>query len=159
MTLEDLKEQAEIEFDDLHLLEKEILELLRVTADREPTVVERTAAGAFLAQFYGGVEGLLKRFVKNLGGKMPSGEAWHLELVRLFIHGSNSGMPALLDQKLYSVLAEFRKCRHAVRNCYGHELVWDKLRPLMELFSGVLHDFEISVNHTIELLSRNISDS
>ena len=118
MQLDDLTEMVEIEFEDLVMVAGEIAGLLVIAAGRDPTVVERTAAGAFLAQFYGGIESVLKRFVKNLGGRMPVGEAWHLELARMFLAESVSGMPVLFTHEQFSIVAEFRKCRHAVRNCY-----------------------------------------
>ena len=153
----ELKEQVQIEFENLHLVATEIKGILAVTAGRDPSNVERTAAGAYLAQFYGGIENIMKRFVKNLGGRMPSGDAWHVAMAQMFVDGSENGMPVLFSREQFTILSEYRKCRHAVRNCYGHELVWDKLHPLMERLPEVIKWFEDSVAKAVDNIAREYS--
>ena len=61
MTPAELREDVGVELEALEAIVQELLSLQADVADREPTVREQTAAAAFLAQFYTGVENILKR--------------------------------------------------------------------------------------------------
>ena len=62
----ELGEEIAIELEALEATVNELAALQHNVAHREPTVRESTAAAAFLAQFYNGVENILKR-IKPLG--------------------------------------------------------------------------------------------
>ena len=51
MTVEDLKEEISIELEFMETVVHELLSLKNELEHREPTVREKTAAGAFLAQY------------------------------------------------------------------------------------------------------------
>ena len=55
MTPDDLREEIAVELEALEITIRELLELQRDVATRTPTVREKTAAAAFLAQFYNGI--------------------------------------------------------------------------------------------------------
>ena len=61
MHLDELREEIEIELDLMKDTVNELVSLKKDVMGKSPTVREKTAAGAFLAQFYGGVENVLKR--------------------------------------------------------------------------------------------------
>ncbi|MCF6147691.1 MAG: hypothetical protein E3K37_03435 [Candidatus Kuenenia sp.] len=61
MTSDELKEEINIELESIETVLQELSLLRKDMADREPTVREKTAASAFMAQFYSGVENILKR--------------------------------------------------------------------------------------------------
>lgn len=61
MTPTELHEEVAVEVEALETTIRELVALQEAIADREPTVREKTAAAAFLAQFYNGVENILKR--------------------------------------------------------------------------------------------------
>ena len=56
-----LREEIAIELEAMEMTVKELLALQHDVAGRESTVRENTAAAAFLAQFYNGLENILKR--------------------------------------------------------------------------------------------------
>ena len=58
----------------------ELVALQRDLDHKEPTTREKTAAAAFLAQFYNGLENILKRIYRYHGLDLPTGETWHVEL-------------------------------------------------------------------------------
>jgi len=58
MTLAELQEEISIELELMGAIVQEAISLLDDLEGREPTVRERTAAGAFLAQFYGRIENI-----------------------------------------------------------------------------------------------------
>ena len=65
MNLADLEQEIAVELEALQTTVDELLALQHDAADREPTVREKTAAAAFLAQFYNGVENILFRLPGN----------------------------------------------------------------------------------------------
>ena len=87
MTAEELKAEIAVEFDLLQQVVGELEALRRDVGDREPTVREKTAAAAFLAQFYTGVENILKRLSRFHGVMLPVGENWHFDLFKRFCPG------------------------------------------------------------------------
>ena len=52
---------------------------------RQPSVREKTAAAAFLAQFYTGIENILKRICRFRSVLIPRGDTWHVELFQKFV--------------------------------------------------------------------------
>lgn len=100
MTAGELREDVAVE---LALLESTVFEavaLLRDVGGAEATVRERTAAAAFLAQFYGGVENVLKRLCRFHGVALPVGETWHVDLFRYFCEPPVDALPVLFDGPL-----------------------------------------------------------
>ena len=74
MTADELKAELAVEFDALRQVVNELEALRSDVAGREPTVREKTAAAAFLAQFYSGLENILKRLSRFHGVELPAGE-------------------------------------------------------------------------------------
>jgi hypothetical protein len=99
----------------------EAVSLLNDLAGREPTVREKTAAAAFLAQFYGGIENILKRIHRYHGIPMPTGESWHADVFKRFCSPPYAVFPVLFDDELAAKLAPFRKFRHVVHHGYGFQ--------------------------------------
>jgi len=56
---------------------------------QKPTVREKTAAAAFLAQFYGGIENILKRIHRYYGIPLSTGDAWYIEIFKRFCNPQN----------------------------------------------------------------------
>lgn len=84
MTAEELKSEIGLEFDALQQVVDELEALRRDVAGGEPTARKRTAAAAFPAQFYSGIENILRRLSRFHGVAPPAGENWHLDLFRRF---------------------------------------------------------------------------
>jgi hypothetical protein len=85
MTREELAEEIEVELEIMNETVREAIELRDDVGDRDPTVREKTATAAFLAQFYGGSvsqgeieagdvpEGSRSRFLREaIGAQLPS---------------------------------------------------------------------------------------
>ena len=75
MTFEELEEEVAFELEAIESTVTELLSLQGDVADREPTVREKTAAAAFLAQFYNGVENILKRLSRYHNIAITSGNS------------------------------------------------------------------------------------
>ncbi|MBI4687434.1 MAG: hypothetical protein HY756_06605 [Nitrospirae bacterium] len=134
MTTKELIEEINIEFELIETTLKEISSLKNDTADREPAVREKTAAAAFMAQFYGGIENILKRISRFHNIPLPDGETWHIDLFKRYCNPPYKSLPLLLDEKLSLSMAPFRKFRHVVYHGYGFQIDWDRIKGNLRTF-------------------------
>lgn len=111
---------------------RELSSLIEATGGREPTTVERAAAGAFLGQLYGGVENILKRFCRQRKVALPEGAQSHRELLARFGEVPHEGLPALFRGEGADEMDEFRRFRHLFVHGYSILLDWPRMRPLAE---------------------------
>jgi len=123
----ELGEEIAVELDALEATVNELLALQRDVAHREPTVREKTAAAAFLAQFYSGIENILKRISHYHDVPLPTGETWHVDLFERFCQPGHPDLPVLFDEALMSVLAPYRRFRHVALHGYGFQLDWGRM--------------------------------
>lgn len=105
MTLSELREEISIEFEMMEQTVREAVSLLNELSAREPTVREKTAAGAFLAQFYGGIENTLKRIHRYHGISLPTGDSWHTEIFKRFCNPPFPPFPVLFGESLAADLS------------------------------------------------------
>jgi hypothetical protein len=123
----ELREEVTVELEALEAIVNELLALHHDLAGREPTVREKTAAAAFLAQFYNGIENILKRINSYYEIALPTGETWHVDLFNRFCAPPHPPLPALFDESLASTLAPYRRFRHVVFHSYGFQLDWTRM--------------------------------
>lgn len=123
----ELREEIAIELELMEATVRELLALQRDAAERELTVRDKTAAAAFLAQFYNGVENIFKRISRFYAVPLPTGDTWHVDLFKRFCLPPQEPLPVLLDDLLASDLAPFRKFRHVVHHGYGFQLEWSQM--------------------------------
>ena len=152
MTNAQLLEEIDIEMECLRRLMQEVAALRQDVAGREPTVREKTAAGAFLAQFYGGLENILKRIHRYYQLQLPIGDTWHLDLFKRFCPPGHAALPILIDSQLAAKLAPFRKFRHVVYHGYGFQIDWDRMVVGLESVYCVFDDFVASLNTFLDSL-------
>ena len=127
MSAAQLREEIQIELDNMELVVRELGTLRLDVEGREPTVRERTAASGFLVQFYNGVENILKRISRYHSVLLPVGENWHVDLFKRFCLPMTAPLPALFDEELAAGLAPFRKFRQVVYRGYGFQFDWARM--------------------------------
>lgn len=144
MTGDDLRQQVAIEFEAIAKVVEELTALQNEldAQGREPTVREKTAAGAFLAEFYNGIENILKRISISNNLPLPSGETWHIELFQRFCLPKQQPLPVLFDDELASEIASFRKFRHVFFHGYGFYMDWDRMQYGVTAVASVLEKFK-----------------
>ena len=123
----ELGEEIAAELDALETVVNELLALQQDVSHREPTVREKAASAAFLAQFYNGVENVLKRISSHHDVPLPTGKAWHIELFQRFCAPPYSNLPLLFDESLAASLAPYRRFRHVAFHSYGFQLDWSRM--------------------------------
>lgn len=152
MTSEELREEIAIELENIETVLRELSTLYEDVKGREASVREKTAASAFLAQFYSGIENILKRISHFHNVPLPSGEMWHVELFKRFCEPSFPSLPVLFDELLSSDLAPYRKFRHVVLNGYGFQLDWERMTEGIEKANDVYLRLKTIIEESLESL-------
>ncbi|MBI4698837.1 MAG: hypothetical protein HY758_08025 [Nitrospirae bacterium] len=152
MTIKELLEEIHIELELIETTLKEISDLTNDIADREPAVREKTAAAAFMAQFYGGIENILKRISRFHNIPLPGGETWHIDLFKRFCKPPYKSLPLLFDEELLLAMAPFRKFRHVVYHGYGFQLDWDRMKEGLSKIDNVFLQFKMKLLSYLQTL-------
>lgn len=150
MTVQELRKEISIELELIETILKELSDLKNDIAEREPAVREKTAAAAFLAQFYGGIENILKRISHFYSISLPTGNTWHIDLFKRFCSPSYNPLPALFDEHLALAVAPFRKFRHVVYHGYGFQLDWDRMKEGLAFIDEVYSRFKTNLFNYLE---------
>jgi hypothetical protein len=124
----------------------ELVALQRDLDHKEPTTREKTAAAAFLAQFYNGLENILKRIYRYHGLDLPVGETWHVELFQSFCSPSHSALPQLFVEDLATALAPYRRFRHVAFHSYGFQLDWSRMAEGVENVEKIFEQIKSSLS-------------
>ncbi len=154
MTANDLHEEISIELELIETVIHELKSLHKDVANREPNVREKTAAAAFLAQFYGGVENILKRMSRFNSVDLPTGDTWHIDLFKRFCIPPYENLPMIFDESLAIDMAAYRKFRHVVYHGYGFELDWDRMREGIQKIEDVYLKFKANLLRYLESLQK-----
>ena len=153
--IEELKEELSIDLESMDIMVNESLSLINDIRDREPTVREKTAAAGFLAQFYNGLENILKRISRFYEVPLPMGDTWHIELFRRFCSPPCPPLPLLFDDALASTIAPFRKFRHVVHHGYGFQIDWDRMKEGISLIEDVFFQIKSKLSEYMKSLEPN----
>ncbi|HLA27361.1 MAG TPA: hypothetical protein VJZ49_05650 [Syntrophales bacterium] len=155
MKREELQEEIGIEIENIRITIQELNAIYRDVGKMAPTVRDKTAAAAFLAQFYNGIENVLKRITRFHGIPLPTGDTWHVDLFRRFCVPPMHPLPLLFDESLASELAAYRKFRHVVHHGYGFQLEWERMDE------GIRHvdDIFMRFQERLEAYMRNLQST
>lgn len=152
MSADEPRAEIAIEFDALQQVLHELEAWRRDVAGREPTIREKTAAAAFLAQFYSGVENILKRLSRFHRVELLAGENWPLDLFKRFCPPAQPPLPVLFDDVLARQLGPYRRFRHVVHHGYCFQIEWDRMRVGVERVAQVLEAFHHRVEAHLKTL-------
>lgn len=155
MTSKSLHEEISIELELMAKIVYEVSSLCHDVTGRPATVRERTAGASFLAQFYGGIENILKRIHRYNKLPLPVGETWHLDLFNRFCPPGYEMLPLLFDNNLASKLSPFRKFRHVVYHGYGFQIEWDIMSEGIDNLEAVFRDVSVVLESFLDSLPRN----
>lgn len=152
MTPDELREEIAIELENIETVLRELHLLHEEAQGRDISLREKTAAAAFLAQFYSGIENIMKRISRYHRVPLPSGEIWHVDLFRRFCAPPFLALPVLFDEDLASDLAPYRNFRHVVHHGYGFQLDWKRLAEGIEKVNGIYLRLKIRIDDYLESL-------
>jgi len=98
-----------------------------------------------LHSFYAGIEKIFELIAKNIDQTIPEGSSWHQELLQQMKINIKQIRPAVISQKTYDQLEEYRGFRHVVRNVYTFNLSEKRIEPLVRDISGLFKELEKEV--------------
>ena len=152
MTTDELREAIDIELEAMQVIVNELGAIQLDLKRREPTLREKTAAAAFLAQFYNGVENILKRISLFCSISLPTSETWHVDLFKLFSEPNNSDLSLLLDDELALALSPYRRFRHVAFHSYGFEIDWDRMAEGVEQVGTIFERFKANLSDYLKTI-------
>lgn len=126
----DLREQLQVELEQLDQLFASHSRILESPENHEPDQIELSALAAFLHTFYCGIENCFRRIVIELGDNLPTGEAWHRQLLHLMTYATES-RPHVISDELHEQLLGYLRFRHLFRNLYLMQLEWEEMKHLV----------------------------
>ena len=132
MTADDLRTEINIAIESIETALEKLVALYTDVGNRRPAVREKTAAATFLAQFYSGIENILKRISLFNNISLPTGKTWQMDLFKRFCIPSYRSLPELFDQCLASGLAPYRRFRYTFHHSYSFELDWERMKEGVE---------------------------
>ncbi|MBU2602619.1 MAG: hypothetical protein KKA32_10730 [Actinobacteria bacterium] len=80
------------------------------------------AAALNLHGYYAGLERVFSSIAVRLDRSLPTGDAWHVELLRQMAAEVPGVRPPVIDAALLDQLDRYRGFRHVVRNVYSYRL-------------------------------------
>jgi len=91
--------------------------------------VQTMALAALLHSFYTGIENVFRRIGEQCDGGLPSGAAWHRELLDSMAQATPA-RGAVISEGTRDRLEEYLRFRHLFRHAYTLQLDARKLEPL-----------------------------
>ena len=148
-----LRKQVDVERRQLNRLIDEHRLLLDSCRSTEPSAIELSALATFLHSFYSGIENSLKRVAVEIDGSLPSGEAWHRQLLTAMASETNR-RPPVLSNTLYEILSEYLAFRHFFRQAYSFHFNWFKMSDLVLNAERTMRQFETEIDSFLDSLSK-----
>ena len=117
-----LREKVEVELEQMDHVLRELPGARRV---KTLSVLELGGTASLLSSVYHGMENILKQGLVAAGVALPSGAAWHRDLLEL---ASKHGM---VSTELRDRLLPYMAFRHFFTHAYGFDLDPQRLAPLV----------------------------
>ncbi|MBD0268693.1 MAG: hypothetical protein ICV77_10420 [Cyanobacteria bacterium Co-bin8] len=89
-----------------------------------------------LHSFYNGIERLFEGIATTLDNHLPSGSGWHKALLEQMANEVANVRPAVISDLTLTLLDNYCRFRHVVRNIYSYRIDPDKLSHLVEEVPG-----------------------
>jgi hypothetical protein len=95
-----------------------------------------------LHSFYNGIERIFEWLAREIDGGVPTGAAWHRDLLVQMTLEVEGVRPAVIRDETAASLEEYLRFRHLVRNLYTWSFEEDKLAELVAGLEAVLSDLK-----------------
>lgn len=112
--------------------------IARFPATAQINIHDLRAIALLLTEIYLGAENLMLRVAKSLDEPIPSGKAWHAELLEQFSKETPNLRPELFNQDTVSLLDEFRRFRYVVHHTYSFDYDWQEINKLLNMAPALL---------------------
>jgi hypothetical protein len=131
--------EIDVEIEHLQQLENDISEIAsQFSGQDQVSIHDMRGIAMLLTEIYLGAENLMLRVAKSLAEPIPSGKAWHKELLEQLSREVLDARPALFSQDTATQLDEFRRFRHVVHHVYSFDYDWEHMRKLLIMAGPLL---------------------
>jgi hypothetical protein len=128
---------------ELEQMDRALHELPGVRRINKLSVLELGGTASLLSSLYHGVENILKQGLVAQGVALPTGAAWHRDLLQsACAHG-------ILSKALQDQLAPYMAFRHFFTHGYGFELDPRRLQPLVRQARPVFARFKLEARRLV----------
>ncbi|MCP4665397.1 MAG: antitoxin [Deltaproteobacteria bacterium] len=104
--------------------------------------------------FYTGLERIFHSVADTIDDHVPGGESWHRDLLEQMGKEMKGLRPALLSRETVTLLDEFLRFRHRIRNIYSFNLVPERIKVLVEKLPGVYKQVKSNLTDFSHFLER-----
>jgi hypothetical protein len=139
---------------------RQLAEEIEDVRQRHPADVPREALALLavdLHSYYTKLESLLERILVSFEGQVPRGESAHVGVLRVAALAVPGIRPAILGDPLREGLDELRKFRHFFRHAYALDLRADKLRSVLEPFSGTRRAVDLALETFADFIEDTVA--
>lgn len=127
-----LYEKVEAELENI----EQILEELRRTKTiANLSTIELAGIGAFIHNFYNGIENILKQILISKTGQLPDGASWHSELLK------TAAKKEIISIRTAKKLKDYLAFRHFFSHAYSFNLDKELMAPLVKKADSVYKSF------------------
>jgi len=102
---------------------------------------------------YSGIEKIFELIAKDIDFSIPSGDSWHIELLKQMATEIKQVRPAIIRKQTFELLNEYRGFRHIVRNVYTYNISIKKLTPLVEDLSNTFDCVKSDLDDFLTLIA------
>jgi hypothetical protein len=150
-------QEVALELENLTMLIQELQKIINTQELNDPDIVLKTATSSFMAQYYTGIENILKRISKYFSVPLPKSDSWHYELFSSFCNPSTSPLPVLFSDDIKNEMNELRKFRHRFHHGYSFTLEWNELLIGAKTVTQTFELFALSVNSFLQKSTKSNS--
>ena len=127
------------EIDHLRQLKQQVDEA-KLRLPEELDTYDLRSIAMLLTEIYLSAENLMKQIAKRLGEDIPTGGAWHQQLLTQFSTEAPNLRPALFSPQTVKALDGFRRFRHVTHHVYAIQFDWMQMSPLLAQANAVLDE-------------------
>jgi hypothetical protein len=106
--------------------------------------------------FYTGIEKVFQSIADTIDNHLPAGENWHKDLLFQMGKEIENVRPALLSEKTLTLLEEYLRFRHRVRNIYSFNLIPERVKGLVERLPRIHEEVRLNLEDFAQFLE-NVS--
>ncbi len=123
------------------------------STDEIPDRYEKMVLGYLMHNFYNACENTLLNIAKTFENNIEP-ESWHKSILKRMKLKIDDIRPAVISDKLYKQLDEFRAFRHVFRHLYSAELDWEKEKIVANKFNDTINLFNEEMKNFISILKK-----
>jgi hypothetical protein len=151
----EIVERIQLQLSDLdRLVERALLSWAHAKESPDQQSLYLDAVALNLHGFYSGLERLFELIARHVDVMLPEDEKWHYNLLKQMTEDREDIRPAVINHEILSLLDEFRRFRHLVRNVYTFNLDPKKVEKLILN----LPDLWLQVKNELKAFSDFLSD-